>query len=498
MTAAIVIGLDVGTTAVKAVGFRLDSTHRVVASREHPLHEPAPGHLVQDPGTILAAVDAVLTEVAARLEGEPGALVLSAAMHGLVGTDATGVPVTPLVTWADARATAVLADASAEATGLHDLTGTPLHPMSPLLKLRWYAEYDHATGARVRRWLGLKDLVVGHLTGEPVTEVSSASGTGLLDRWRQDWSPRAAEFARVDLARLPAVLPTDASLPLTAAAAGRTGLPPGLPVVLGAGDGPLGNVGVAALGDGVAGLSLGTSGAIRLLVTEQPARLDPALFCYALDARTWVVGGAISNGAAVLRWLAAALVPDAVAGPGTDTGLLEAAARVPAGSEGLLMLPYLMAERAPLWDPTAPGAYLGLRRHHGRGHLVRAAVEGVALQLALVADRLDDVAPVRRVHATGGAFRSPLWGEVLAGTLGRDVVVTSGAEGTARGAAAVAVRALGLADDLPGALARLPEPAPGVTHHPDPADVAAYARVAAVLPAVLPSLEAVAHLLAGR
>ena len=157
-----------------------------------------------------------------------------------------------------------------------------------------------------------------------------------------------------------------------------------------------------------------------------------------------------------------------------------------------------MAERAPLWDPTAPGAYLGLRRHHGRGHLVRAAVEGVAFQLALVADRLDHVAPVRRVHATGGAFRSPLWGAVLAGTLDRDVVVTSGAEGTARGAAALAVRALGLADDLPGALARLPEPAAGVTHHPDPADVAAYARVAAVLPEVMPSLEALARLLVAR
>ena len=498
MTFAIIIGLDVGTTAVKAVGFRLDSPDRVVASREHPLREPVPGHLVQEPGAILAAVDAALGEVAARIEGEPRALVISAALHGLVGTDAAGIPVTPLMTWADARATAVLADVTTEAAGLHQLTGTPVHPMSPLLKLRWYAEHEPATTGRVRWWLGLKELVVGHLTGEQVTEVSSASGTGLFDRWRQEWSPEAAQVARVDVARLPAVLPTAASLPLTAAAAERTGLPRGLPVVLGAGDGPLGNVGTGALGDGVAGLSLGTSGAIRVLVTEQPERLEPAQFCYALDDRTWAVGGAISNGASVMRWLAGAVGGDGPPGPATDAALLDLAAQVPAGSEGLLMLPYLMAERAPLWDPTVPGAYLGLRRHHGRGHLARAAVEGVALQLALVAAGLEQVAPVRRVHATGGAFRSPLWGEVLAGTLNRDVVVTGGPEGTARGAAALGVRALGLADDLAGALARLPEPAATVTHRPRPADVAAYARVASVLPTVLPSLEAVARLLADR
>lgn len=498
MTSATVLALDVGTTAVKAVGFRLDSSERVVASREYPLHEPVPGHLEQDPAVILAAVDDVVGEVAARAGGEPLALVLSAACHGLIGTDAAGVPTTPLVTWADARATVVLAEVAAEAPGLHELTGTPIHPMSPVLKLRWFAEHAPGPARRVSRWLGLKDLVVAHLTGESVTEVSSASATGLLDRWRQEWSPLAAEVARVDLDRLPVVLPTDARLPLAPAAAARLGLPEGLPVVLGAADGPLGNVGTGAIGDGIAGLSLGTSGAIRILVEEQPAELDPALFCYALDARSWVLGGAVSNGASVTRWLAAAIGSEPGAGPATDTALLDLAAQVPAGSEGLLMLPYLMAERAPLWDPTVPGAYLGLRRHHGRGHLVRAAVEGVALQLALVADSLGRVAPLRRVHATGGAFRSPLWGRVLAGMLDRDVVVQGGAEGTARGAAALAVRALGLADDLEGALARLPEPGGAVVHHPDPADVAAYARAAATLPALLPALEAVARRVADR
>lgn len=499
MTAAIVLGLDVGTTAVKAVAFTLDSPDRVVASREHPLLEPTPGHQVQDPATVLATVDAVLRELGA-LDGEVVALALSAASHGLVGTDAGLRPTTALLTWADARGTAVLANLADDAAWLHQHTGTPVHPMSPLVKLRWYARHDPATAARTRWWLGLKDLVLAHLTGQVATELSSASGTGLLDRWRGAWSPRAAEAAQVDPARLPPVLATDAVLPLGADAAARVGLPAGLPVVVGAADGPSGNVGCEALGSGVAGLSLGTSGAIRLLVDRQPETLDPALFCYALDATSWVVGGAVSNGGSVTRWLAAAVAPDlaTASGPAPDARLLELAAGVPAGSDGLVMLPYLLAERAPLWDPAAPGAYLGLRRHHTRGHLVRAAVEGVALQLGLVADRLDAVAPFGRVHATGGAFRARLWGEVLAGTLGRDVVVSGGPEGTARGAAALAVRALGLADDLPGALARLPEPGASVTYRPDPADTAAYARVAALVPRTVASLEAVARLFSER
>ena len=134
--------------------------------------------------------------------------------------------------------------------------------------------------------------------------------------------------------------------------------------------------------------------------------------------------------------------------------MLELAAAVPAGSDGLVMLPYLLAERAPLWDPDVPGAYLGLRRDHTRGHLVRAAVEGVCLQLRLVLDQLDRLAPVRAVHVTGGAFRAPLWREVMAATLDRPLHAVGDAEGTALGAAVLGLVGLGRAarlDEAPGA-----------------------------------------------
>ncbi len=173
--------------------------------------------------------------------------------------------------------------------------------------------------------------------------------------------------------------------------------------------------------------------------------------------------------------------------------MLELAASVPAGSEGLVMLPYLVAERAPLWDPDLPGAYLGLRREHTRAHLVRAAVEGVCFQLRAILDSLYAVHPVTAVHATGGALRSPLWREVLAATLDRPLRIVGEAEGTALGAAALGLVAIGRAATLAEAVAQLaggaPEP-PLVQFDPELA--ATYDRLRASIPELIRALDAVA------
>ena len=467
-----VLGVDVGTTGVKVVAF--GGPRPVTAVREYPLLEPAPGQQVQDVDQVLAATAQALAEVVARLEGRPvAALGLSTAMHGLLGLDADARPLTPLVTWADSRSApqAAALRSSGEATALHEATGTPVHPMSPLTKLAWFAEHEPGLASRVRTWAGLKDVLVHLLTGWLATERSSASATGLLDRWTGTWHERALQLARVRADQLPEVLPTTAHLPLDAALARHVGLPAGTPVVLGAGDGPLATLGAGALAPGLAGLSLGTSGAVRALVRQQPEHLDPALFCYALTEGAWVLGGAVSTGGLVVRWASSSLVPGA-----DDDAVLRLAAQVPAGSEGLLMLPYLLPERAPSWDPELPGAYLGLRRCHTRAHLVRAAVEGVALQLAAVLDRLDASAPMRQVRATGGALRAPLWREVLAATTARPFVAVAAAEGTALGAAALALLGTGQAEDLEEAVAKLGGTEEGETVEADPALVTVYAE----------------------
>jgi gluconokinase len=240
-------------------------------------------------------------------------------------------------------------------------------------------------------------------------------------------------------------VPTTEVLALTADAAGRVGLPEGTPVVAGGGDGPLANLGVGAVRPGVAACSIGTSGALRLMV-ERPA-VDPRrrVFCYALVPERWVVGGAINNGGVVLQWAGEALAPDLGTGADAAKALVKLAAEAPPGSAGLLMLPYLLSERAPHWSPLPRGAYVGLTRHHRREHLVRAALEGVCHQLALVLASMREAGnEVREIRATGGFARSALWRQILADALGVPIGFPAGHEGSAFGAALLGMQALGL------------------------------------------------------
>jgi gluconokinase len=450
MGANVVLGVDIGTTSAKAVAFDADARELGRGEAGYPLLEPEHGQAVQDPAVVvdatLAAIRAATT--AAREQGaQIAALSFSGAMHSLVGLDAQGRALTPLVTWGDMRATEQAERLRAEHPELHDRTGTPLHPMSPLPKLVWFAEDEPETFSAVRRWAGIKELVVARLTGTWAVDHSVASATGLLNLRELDWDDEALAIAGIDAEALSPLVPTTHRLELDAAHAADLGLEGGMALIVGAADGPLANLGVGAVHHGVAACSIGTSGALRLMV-ERPA-VDPQrrVFCYALLPGHWIVGGAINNGGAVLRWAGEALAPDL--GPHAEGHLLELAADVPAGSEGLLMLPYLLSERAPHWSTVARGAYVGLTRHHGRGHLVRAALEGVCLQLAVVLASVRDAGnEVDEIRATGGFARSDLWRQMLADALGMPIGFPAGHEGSAFGAALLAMDALGMVDGL--------------------------------------------------
>jgi gluconokinase len=302
--------------------------------------------------------------------------------------------------------------------------------MSPLVKLVWLREREPAIHARAARWVGLKELLLHRLTGRWVVDRSVASGTGLLDMATGDWCNEALELAgvrREQLAEL--VAPTDIV---------------GDGTVAGAGDGPLANLGVGAVAPGVAACSIGTSGALRLVVERPVVDERRRTFCYALTGDRWVIGGAINNGGIVLQWAHDALAPEL-----TLPELLKLASTAPPGCDGLMMAPYLLSERAPHWDANATGAYVGLRRHHGRPHLVRAALEGVCQQLHLVLDSLEAAGQeVREVRATGGFARSPFWRQLLADVLGRPLGFPEQAEGSGFGAALLGLQSIGELDTI--------------------------------------------------
>ena len=440
----IILGLDVGTTAAKASLFSLDGVLRLTASREYPLLNPVPGWHVQDPhavarGVLEAMADAVARVDAARLVG----ISISTAMHGLLGLDRDLKPVTELLTWADSRAWKQAEVLNEHSTGprLHHTSGTPTHPMSPLVKLRWIRENQPDLLADTAHWVGLKDWVLAVLTGKVATELSTASGSGMLDMEERAWNPEAIDIAGVRPAQLPPIHDTTDVLPLAPDAAATIGLPSGLPVVVGACDGPLGNLGTGAMEPGKAGLSIGTSGAVRMVV-RTPAVVS-GLFCYALTRDTWVAGGAVSNGGMVQRWLT-----ETYARGCDDAEACRRAETIPPGSDGLVMIPYLVAERASLWDAEIRGAFLHVRQAHTPEHFLRAGVEGVAFQLWTILRRVRMINRVEEVRATGGVFRSPLWRDVVAGVLNRPLIVTGAAEGSGLGAAILGARALGIVESL--------------------------------------------------
>jgi gluconokinase len=441
----LIVAIDVGTTSAKAIVFDAQAAEHGSGDRGYPLHEPAFGQAEQNADEVIeATLQAARAAVQASGGGRITGVSLSAAMHALVGLDRDGRPITPLVTWADSRAAEQAERLRGEHPSLPARTGTPLHPMSPLVKLVWFAEQEPELHARVARWVGIKELLVHRLTGEWLLDASCASGTGLMSSESLQWDDEALEVAGLRAEQLCPIVSSTHQLPLRGA---ELGLSPGTPVVMGGGDGPLANLGLGAVGPGVAACSIGTSGALRLTVPEPG--IDPAghLFCYVLTSERWILGGAINNGGSVLQWLGAALAPELE--PHAEAELLELAAEVPAGSAGLIMLPYLLSERAPHWSALPRGAYVGLRHFHRRGHLIRAAVEGVCQQLALVLESITDAGhEVSEIRATGGFARSAWWRQLLSDVLGMPVGFARGAQGSALGAALLGLVALGVIDSI--------------------------------------------------
>ncbi|CCH88479.1 Carbohydrate kinase [Modestobacter italicus] len=482
----LVVAVDIGTTGVKAAAVDVDAVSHADAEREYPTESPHPGWVVQDPDMVVDAAAAVVREVSGAVTGSGhrvAAVAFSAAMHSLIALDADGAPITPSVTWADERARAQarrLRD-SGDWLSLHRRTGTPVHPMSPLVKLLWFREEQPEVWGRAAHWVGIKEYVVHRLTGQLMVDESTASATGLYGLAARDWDDEALALAGVRREQLPNLCPPTQIVAGLGEGVTAWGLPVGTPVVVGASDGVLANLGVGAVASGVAACSIGTSGAIRGVVPEPQVDDRGRVFCYLLVPGRWVVGGATNNGGNMLRWLGR-VVGAELADP--DTELTRLAATVPPGAEGLLMLPYLAGERAPRWSGDPYGALLGLSQRHGRAHVVRAALEGVCLQLALVLEAMRASGlELTELRATGGFARSVFWRQLLADVLGTAVGFPANEQGSAVGAALLGHVALGHLQsvDEAAALVRVAE-----VVHPNPDRAELYR-------ALLPSFAAVAE-----
>ncbi|BDZ30454.1 gluconokinase [Lactiplantibacillus sp. WILCCON 0030] len=452
-----IIGVDIGTTSTKVILY--NQAGKIIASENHgyPLYQTVPGMAEESPTAIYDAVVAGITAVAAKATQPVAGLSFSAAMHSLILLDDQFVPLTRMYTWADNRAAAAAAQLRAlpNAHELYRHTGTPLHPMTPLSKLVWLAQTQPTLHQQARWFVDIKAYILHRLCGQLVTDYSLANATGLFNLQTFDWDAQALKLAQVQATQLPQLVDTTTQLTgFDPQLAATLHLSPATPLIVGASDGCLANLGVNAIDPGIAAVTIGTSGAVRV-VTDTP-KLDPEgrLFCYYLAPHRWVVGGPVNNGGNVLHWVqetlfAAETAANATTGQSTYDLITSLAAKVPAGSHGLLMHPYLNGERAPLWDANARGAYFGLTARHTRAEMARAAMEGIIFNLAHVAKMVQALTgPFTNLQATGGFARSTTWRQILADIFDTTVTVPASTEGSSLGAAVLGFESLGLITNL--------------------------------------------------
>lgn len=478
-----IIGVDLGTTSTKVVLFDLDGQVHGYANKLYPLYQELPDMAEEDPEEIFQAVLEGIREVVQKTNFQTDsirAVSFSSAMHSLIALDENYQPLTRVLTWADNRAEQYASDLKASGIGqeIYAKTGTPIHPMAPLAKLLWLKAEKTAIYQKAAHYMGIKEYVFYRLLGVNKVDYSIANAMGIFNIFNMDWDEQALELTGITPAQLPElVAPTDYVCGLKPELAQFMNLPIDVPFVFGASDGTLSNLGVNAIKPGVVAVTIGTSGAVRV-VTDKPV-IDPKCrtFTYYLDKDMWVVGGPVNNGGVVFRWARDNMF-DAEKSTAKLLGLdaydllTDIAAKVPAGADGLIFHPYLGGERAPIWDANARGSFFGLTQKHTRAHMLRAVLEGIVYNLYSVTLALEEVVgKPTAIQATGGFARSALWRQMLADVYEQPVTIPDSFESSALGAAVVAMKALGIInsydimDKVIGATK---------TYQPEPANYAAY------------------------
>ncbi len=442
-----VLGIDVSTTATKAIV--VDESGRVtgVGAAEYPFDVPRPLWSEQSPKLWWDGAQRAIRGAVADAHIAPEQVVaigLTGQMHGLVILDSADRVLRPAILWNDQR-TAAECDLIRQAVGperLIAITGNDALPGFTAPKLVWVREHEPEIWRQIAHVLLPKDFVRLRLTGDHAVDKADGSGTIMFDLARRDWSPEIADALEVDRRWLPPTFEGPAITgSISEAAAAVTGLRAGTAVVAGGGDQSANAVGVGAIEPGVVALSLGTSGVV-FASTDRPL-YEPAgrvhAFCHAVPER-WHMMSVMLSAAGSLRWFRDALAPGVPFGE-----LVDAAAEAPPGSAGLLFAPYLSGERSPYPDPNARGAFVGLTLAHDRRHMTRAVLEGVAYGLR---DGLEIMVAAgtpapRRVLASGGGLASPLWRQILADILRADIAIPATTEGAAYGAAILAATGAG-------------------------------------------------------
>jgi gluconokinase len=428
------VGIDLGTGSCKAAA--VDESGKVLGfgAGEYPGAEAQARWQEQDAHELLKAVIASVRQAVERSGARPercGGMSIGGALHSVMAMDERDQPLTGVITWADGRAVKQAEAVAATETGrrLYQETGCPAHGMYPLYKVLWLRENRPEVFRSARRYVSAKEYVGFRLTGAWQVDYSLAAGSGFLNTYTLKWSDPALDLAGIRQGQLsPLAAPVAQLGRLQPEVAAPMRIPVHTPVVMGSSDAVNSSLGAGAVEPFQATLMVGTSGALRVVAPRPVLDRKARSWCYAIDEAHWLLGGAINNGGVALSWLRdflnQAIARDPGAQPLSFDDILALAESAPAGSGGLICLPFFAGERSPNWNLNARAVFFGMSLAHEARHLARALLEGIALRFKSLLEVITELGlDVRQIIASGGFTQSELWLQVMADALGRELSV---------------------------------------------------------------------------
>jgi len=487
------LGIDVGTGSTKAVVYNRLGKVLFKTGSHYSLETSEPGFFELDPEKIWKAFVECLESVMNNMGSKPQCIGLSTAMHGVVLVSPQGTLLTPIITWADIRSESIAEEImqSSMAEEVYRTTGTPIHSMSPLCKIIWLKRNRPDLFNQAVYILSIKSFLWYRIFERFEEDWSIASATGLFDIHTFQWSGLALNLAGIEENQLPLpVATTFYRSEIRSKDLQGLGLSSPLPICIGASDGCTASLGSFCLDAGTSSITIGTSGAVRACIKKPVFHFPSMIFNYILDKEYWVTGGPVNNGGLALDWGIKTFSPSHL---DKEEGLhwaFQEMMKLKNGSEGLLFLPYLTGERAPIWDGKSSGVYLGIKRMHGPAHFLKALLEGICYALNEVMLLLENqLGEFQQVHISGGFTQSPLWVQTLSNITGKKLVMIQVEDSSTLGAMVLAMKSQGFIEDFKEMKASEPD----AIYYPDPEAHERYRKIFQIYVQVYPSLKKPLH-----
>jgi len=427
-----VITIELGTNAVRVFAFDLHGTLVGSARGSYPTFHPEPDCSEQDPEqlfiTMLYVLKNFLNETVHAQKYKVVTICFSAAMHSVLAIDKNGVPIGNAITWADNRGKqeATTLKNSVAGKTIYNATGTPIHPMSPLIKITWMKNKDQDRFKKTWKFVSIKSYIIQQLTGDYVLDYSLASATGLFNIHTLKWDADALAHAGVTADRLPELVSVfNAAGKLRREYQSSLGLSANTKIITGSSDGCMATLGAGVWGEGKATITIEDSGAMRVVGKEILKDAQQRFFNYVLTEDYYVSGGPTNNGGVIFEWFAKQFGDFKYAYDIENCmeELINDASKVAAGSEGLLFLPYLLGERAPIWDANARGVYFGLNINHQQKHFLRATIEGILYEMYSIGKTLEEHRGIKSLSVNGSFATIPFCSQLIADIFNKPVSV---------------------------------------------------------------------------